>query len=106
MPIAPPRVCSTCGHIDCKTHNRAAWTHGTPTPRIRGRKLQLLRGQLFAKHEYRCALCKQVTTELIRDHVKPLAEGGLDIEANTQALCRACSDAKTQQEATRGKRRA
>jgi 5-methylcytosine-specific restriction protein A len=42
----------------------------------------------------------QVAT--IRDHIVPLAEGGLDAESNIQALCQACSDAKTETEARRG----
>jgi 5-methylcytosine-specific restriction protein A len=41
----------------------------------------------------------------IRDHVIPLAEGGLDDETNVQALCQDCSDVKTAEESKRGVRR-
>jgi 5-methylcytosine-specific restriction protein A len=41
----------------------------------------------------------------IRDHVIPLTEGGLDEEANIQAICAACHTAKTVREATRGRAR-
>jgi 5-methylcytosine-specific restriction endonuclease McrA len=44
------------------------------------------------------------TASTIRDHVINLAEGGQDTEDNVQALCQACSDAKTQREAERGRR--
>lgn len=40
-----------------------------------------------------------------RDHVIPLAEGGLDDETNEQGLCDACHDAKSHNEAARGRRR-
>jgi 5-methylcytosine-specific restriction protein A len=46
-----------------------------------------------------------VEVATVRDHVVPLAEGGLDAEVNTQALCQTCSDAKTQDEARRGMQR-
>ena len=42
----------------------------------------------------------------IRDHVIPLAEGGLEQEDNIQALCRPCHQAKTEQEQKRGVKRA
>ena len=41
----------------------------------------------------------------IRDHIVPLAEGGLDHDQNVQALCVACHDAKTQAESQRGQKR-
>lgn len=108
MPIAPPRVCSTCGHIDCKTHTRTAWTSSTPVQRIRGSKLQRLRAELF-KRQPLCVLCMKegrVTLATIRDHIIPLAEGGLDVPENTQAVCEPCNKAKAEQESARGKRRA
>lgn len=39
----------------------------------------------------------------IRDHIKPLAEGGTDDHDNIQALCIPCHDAKTVQESARGR---
>jgi 5-methylcytosine-specific restriction protein A len=70
--------------------------------------LQRLRRQLFERQPL-CVLCEaqgRVSIAAIRDHVTPLSEGGTDTEANTQAVCRSCSDAKTQQEAKRGRQRA
>jgi 5-methylcytosine-specific restriction protein A len=43
---------------------------------------------------------------MVRDHIIPLAEGGEDSQANTGVKCHDCHDAKTQQERTRGIRRA
>jgi 5-methylcytosine-specific restriction protein A len=84
------------------------WTHsGTPQQRIRGRALQRLRTQLFARQPW-CALCpKRGTHNLatIRDHITPLAEGGRDDETNVQGLCQTCSDLKSREESARGVRR-
>jgi 5-methylcytosine-specific restriction protein A len=73
-----------------------------------GRKLQAARAALFGR-EPLCRICKaNGRTRLAdtRDHIKPLAEGGADDDSNTQPLCRACNDAKGQQEAQRGRTRA
>jgi 5-methylcytosine-specific restriction protein A len=69
--------------------------------------LQQWRTQLFARQPL-CVQCEAiglVQAAVIRDHIVPLAEGGLDIPTNTQALCQACSDAKTQRESLRGRMR-
>jgi 5-methylcytosine-specific restriction protein A len=100
MPMAPPRACATCGQPGCVQHRRPAWGHAQPVARVRGRRLQQLRYQLFRGQPF-CARC-HVAVATIRDHVVPLAEGGSDLESNTQGLCQACSDAKTQTEARRG----
>lgn len=66
-----------------------------------------MRARLFA----RCPLCVECTrlglarAATQRDHIIPLAEGGLDDETNEQALCEACHDAKSQLEAQRGRKR-
>jgi 5-methylcytosine-specific restriction enzyme A len=93
----------------CATH--AAPAGFSPTakerPRIRGRRLQTLRYWLFERSPL-CVLCRPkgiVRPATIRDHIVPLAEGGADVESNTQALCQACSDLKTAEEARRGVRR-
>lgn len=90
MPTAPPRVCATCGTPGC-------WPRRHVT-RTRGRQLQQLRSQLFRSHPT-CAHCGAVEYELFRDHIVPLSQGGLDVLANTQALCATCHDAKTKSEA-------
>lgn len=42
-----------------------------------------------------CLKHGRTTVPTIRDHITPLAFGGLDIESNTQALCGPCHAAKT-----------
>ena len=74
---------------------------------MRGRKLQRLRNQLFDKQPL-CVLCLlkgRTTVATIRDHVVPLAEGGLDDETNTQPICEECHELKTAEESKRGIRR-
>jgi 5-methylcytosine-specific restriction protein A len=107
MPDAALRPCRTCGVVKCTQHVREHWQHRQPVQRIRGRKLQQMRQRLFQQQPL-CVLCLQHgrhALATIRDHIIPLAEGGLDLESNTQPLCQACSDAKTQREADRGKAR-
>ncbi len=107
MPFAPPRPCTTCGVLHCTVHTRPPWHHRNKVSRIRGRKLQTLRSRLFAQEPY-CRMCREqgrLTVATIRDHVVPLAEGGLDVEGNTQPLCQSCSDSKTRDEARRGVQR-
>jgi 5-methylcytosine-specific restriction protein A len=86
-----------------------AWrpADGVLSPRIRGRKLQQLRRQLFRDHPccVQCLISGRTTPPTIRDHIIPLAEGGCDEPANIQALCQMCSDAKTAAEARRGQMR-
>ena len=105
MPNAPPRACY-CGRIGCTVHARPkGWgARAITPPRVRGRALQRLRARLFEESPL-CVLClaeHRTTVATIRDHVIPLTEGGIDDDSNTQALCSACHDAKTEQEAKRG----
>jgi 5-methylcytosine-specific restriction enzyme A len=114
-PMAPLRYCSMTGCQTkvafgrCALHARPAWTHAQPVARIRGRRLQRLRDQLFQRSPL-CVLClamvpPRYTIATIRDHVVNLAEGGQDVEANTMAICQSCSDAKTAEESKRGQMR-
>ena len=112
MPTAPLRYCTMPGCSAkvtarrCAAHYREPWT--SEQPRVRGRRLQRLRAQLFRRQPL-CVVCEadgRVTLAAIRDHIIPFAEGGQDDEANVQALCHACSDAKTAREAARGAARA
>jgi hypothetical protein len=67
-----------------------------------------MRAELFQR-EPLCRECKvhgRLSEAVIRDHIKPLAEGGQDVDANVQPLCQACSDAKTATESARGVARA
>ena len=111
MAMAPPRPCShpKCHALHCTQHAVAAWrTHCRPVvTRIRGRALQRLRQDLFARQPW-CVACAKVgrqTRPTIRDHTIPLGEGGRDDKTNEQALCQTCSDTKTRAESARGVRR-
>lgn len=112
--LAPMRPCPVphCPNLvrggRCPQHTPEQ-THGWTgdTERIRGRRLQALRHQLFM-HEPLCRLCAakgDTTIATIRDHIRSLAEGGTDEPENIQGLCRACSDQKTHLESARGVRR-
>lgn len=52
-----------------------------------------------------CAECKKhgrVCLATQRDHIVPLSEGGLDDDTNTQGLCDACHEVKSEAERLRG----
>ena len=92
----------------CQAHERSTqygWgtKHGQNAHRIRGPELQTLRAILFSKYPM-CQACGE-RPSVIRDHKVPIAEGGTEDESNIWALCQECSDAKTQQEAQRGRAR-
>lgn len=72
---------------------RVPWQKQVEAPRIRGRKLQTLRSNLFRDHPF-CELCK-VRVAVERDHIISLAKGGPDTEDNVQALCIDCHAEKT-----------
>lgn len=109
MAMAAPSPCThpKCSRLQpCALHPVVPWRprFGPPICRVRGRKLQQLRKALFARSPW-CVLClpRGVRTKAtIRDHIVPLAEGGRDDTSNEQALCKGCSDTKTQAEARRG----
>lgn len=110
MPSAAPHICSSCKQLTqgpcstCAKPTAKGWRNDDG--RIRGRKLQTLRAQLFAQEPF-CRACATRSLEVlatVRDHIIPLAEGGTDDPSNIQPLCQDCSDAKTKQEAKRGRR--
>lgn len=117
MPKSAPRPCNQpgCGVLvrdggnRCPRHPKEVWVKPPDaTKRITGRKLQRMRAALFTRDPL-CAECRRhgrVTLATQRDHIKPLAEGGLDDESNEQGLCHACHEAKSLAEAARGRRRA
>lgn len=74
-----------------------------PVVRIRGRQLIRLRWELWVRDPH-CAVCRHLLTyeQMVRDHVIPLAEGGLDTPTNVQALCEGCHEIKSEAEAKRG----
>jgi 5-methylcytosine-specific restriction enzyme A len=115
--MAAARALSVCAFKGCPTlvpggycsaHRKPLWSGDGQAVRISGRRLQRLRKALFDRQPL-CVECQRqgrLSIATIRDHVIPLAEGGQDIESNTQPLCQSCSDAKTARESARGRRRA
>jgi 5-methylcytosine-specific restriction enzyme A len=116
MPSAAPKPCTApgCGVLvrdgtsRCSKHQREAWAKKpNATKRITGRRLQAMRESLFRRHPL-CAECTKLGKVVLatqRDHVIPLAEGGLDDTTNEQGLCDACHEAKSLAEALRARRR-
>ena len=96
------------GSSRCTRHPQAAWVRKpTATKRITGRRLQAMRAALFSANPL-CVECRRlgrVTLATQRDHIKPLAEGGLDDSDNEQGLCEECHDVKSKVEAMRGRHR-
>jgi 5-methylcytosine-specific restriction protein A len=70
---------------------------------LRSRALDRARAALFRDQPF-CENCHRAVAT-VRDHVVPLAEGGPETRANTQALCDECHRRKTLAEAKRGSRR-
>lgn len=109
MPFAPPRACRICGRARCTKHVAKPWAPRAPVARVRGRELQRRRQALFARQPF-CAECTKEgrrfpNASVIRDHVIPLAEGGIDDDTNEQGLCQEHSDQKSAAEAKRGRQR-
>jgi 5-methylcytosine-specific restriction protein A len=116
MPVSAPRPCNQpgCGVLvrdggsRCPRHPKEAWSKPVKaTKRITGRRLQRMRASLFSRDPL-CAECRKqgrVTLATQRDHIIPLAEGGLDDETNEQGLCDACHEGKSLAEALRGRGR-
>lgn len=115
MPTAAPRPCSHTGcHAlavasgRCDDHQREVWRKKPQaTKRITGRRLQAMRADLFRRKPL-CVECQRlgrVTLATQRDHIMPLAEGGLDDSDNEQGLCEPCHEVKSLAESLRGRRR-
>ena len=110
MPIAAPKPCKICdtlvrdGSTRCDAHKLPPWRQTATYKRTSGRRLQKQRAELFAR-EPMCRECRKhgrLSIATIRDHIRPLAEGGTDDDDNIQPLCLPCSDAKTAAESARG----
>lgn len=116
MPKAAPKPCSQpgCGVLvrdgsgRCPKHPKEVWAKpANATKRVTGRRLQSMRAKLFESNPL-CVECERqgrITLATQRDHIKPLAEGGLDDDSNVQGLCEACHDAKSKAESHRGRSR-
>lgn len=73
------------------------------TKRISGGGWQKFRRRWLAHHPY-CVHCSTESRPVIGcevDHIKPLWEGGLNVDSNYQTLCIPCHEAKSAEEAVR-----
>lgn len=113
MPVSAPKPCVVCGELvkdgsnRCAEHKREKWVQRVAYKRTSGRKLQRQRAELFSR-EPLCRMCAAdgfVVLACIRDHIKPLAEGGTDDDDNIQPLCMPCNEKKTAEESRRGRGR-
>lgn len=92
----------------CSKHPAKPWVHSTDAPkRMSGRHLQNARERLFRANPLcvECAAQGKVKLATQRDHVVPLAEGGVDDDSNVQGLCVACHKLKSDAEMRRGVKR-
>ena len=73
-----------------------------------GWRWEKLRARILKRDGYLCQPCKRqgrVTQATEVDHIKPKAKDGADDEANLQAICTPCHDAKSAIDAGRRPRR-
>ncbi len=125
MPIAPLRPCpgkgGRCGNLvsagrckDCGgtgQRESSRWPDKPPVKRITGRRLQALRKALYIRlieegHGVpTCAICHQFLafSDMERDHVVNLADGGKDEESNCAGVHALCHKRKTHHESMRGR---
>lgn len=66
--------------------------------RIRGWKLTKIRQRILLRDCYTCMQCGRVSVDLQVDHIEPLHTGGADSDANRQAICVDCHNAKSERE--------
>jgi len=67
-----------------------------------GRPWRRKRQLILIRDKYTCQVCQLVTLDLEVDHIVNIAQGGTDDDANLQALCVPCHQAKTAREAAQG----
>src|SRR5574337_614115 len=73
---------------------------GSSTPRKRGRALQAQRARWFAAHPL-CVECERqgiAASAVELDHMLALVNGGSDVDANLQGLCKSCHAQKTRRD--------
>ena len=78
--------------------DRKPWQRTGPDNRVRGRKGQQMRARRLARTNGLCERCdERGATRLATkvDHIKPLAQGGADVDENTRNLCDPCHDEVT-----------
>lgn len=117
MPEAAPRPCrhpgcavlvrdgsGYCGahQADRKAGKFADQRRGSRHKRGYGASWDRLRKQILSRDKGLCQVClaagKYRPASQV-DHIRPKAHGGTDAEANLQAICTACHQAKTAAEA-------
>ncbi|AHD19525.1 HNH endonuclease [Rhodococcus pyridinivorans SB3094] len=109
MPTRPPRACAKCGgkFTGPRCPCRKPWEGSERTGKSSGvhsRRWRTLRAHLLQEHPL-CTACHRAVATVL-DHVVPVAEGGaMWDESNLAPMCKPCHDAKTAQEALRGRRR-
>lgn len=116
----PQRAPTICRHPGCSTkvtgkataryceQHKPKWVPWGAHQRrtIKGAAYDAARKSLFERQPL-CVLCERagrVSLATIRDHTIPLAQGGVDEESNTQALCKECHDIKSAGEKRQGSR--
>lgn len=67
-----------------------------------GRPWRRKRESILVRDKYTCQACGIVTIDLEVDHIVNIAQGGTDDDANLQALCVPCHQAKTATESAQG----
>lgn len=94
----------------CPDHARKPWegSKRNELATVKGATGTKRRRRVLLRDDFRCHMCGELRleTDLVADHVVPLAEGGADRDSNVKALCLDCDRVKTAAEAARGRRRA
>lgn len=121
MPISAPRPCrhQGCGKLVhdgtgyCQAHQSdrkvgkfADERRGSRHERGYGSEWDKTRKRILTRDKGLCQPCLmqgKVTPAKQVDHRIPKAEGGTDADDNLQAICVACHQAKTSEEARRGR---
>ena len=115
MPSRPPKPCTKAGCTKyatikgrCDAHQiKHGWDHkATTKERGYGSDWRKLRAAVLERDGHICKECikhRIYTPAKTVDHVLNKAGGGTDDMSNLQSLCNSCHNAKTQQEALRGR---
>lgn len=92
----------------CDEHKGDVWRKDPARPKAYGKGWQRKRSYVMARDDGLCQVCLRdgrVTPATQVDHIIPLAEGGTDDVGNLQAICASCHEAKTLEEARRGRQK-
>lgn len=121
MPIAAQKPCRHpgCGKLcrdgsgyceahqgDRKLNKFADERRGSRHERGYGSEWEKTRKRILARDAGLCQPCLKVGRVTVAkqvDHITPKGEGGTDADSNLQAICPACHQAKTAEEARRGR---